>query len=310
MKKELKSKIIAWGILIGLVIIWGSSFILIKNSLQFYSSEVVGAMRIVISFLFLLPFAIPRLHKIKKSEWKYLAIIGVVGSLAPSFLFAKAQTGIASNLAGILNSLTPLFTLVVGLLFFRLKTRWYNVLGVMLGLLGAIGLISVSGGQTFSFNFSYAIYIIIATLCYAINVNVVKKYLKGPDAISITSISFFILGLPIVIYTLLFTDFISEFQTQENAYEGLIYIAILAIFGTGLALIAFNYLIKISTVIFAASVTYLIPIVAVIWGILDGELFETAYVMWILVILLGVFLVNLNYQNAFVKRITKFLLHK
>ncbi|MCF8227588.1 MAG: EamA family transporter [Bacteroidales bacterium] len=303
MKEGLKTKLISWGILIALALTWGSSFILIKKGLGVYSSQEVGALRIIISFLILLPFALMRIKRVQAREWKYLFIIGAVGSVAPAFLFAKAQTGIDSNLAGILNSLTSLFTLIIGLVFFQLKTRWFNVFGVFLGLIGAVGLISVSGGNNFSGNIGHSVFVIIATICYAINVNVLKKYLKRLDAFTITTISFFLMGIPLIIYLLIFTDFIAQLQTDADAMEGLLYISILAVFGTGLALIAFNYLIKISSVIFSASVTYLIPVVAVIWGIIDGEIFEAYYFAWIALILLGVYLVNLNYQNRFMKRL-------
>lgn len=306
MDKKLKNKVISWVILLVLVLIWGSSFILIKKGLETYSSTEVGALRTIISFLFLLPFALTRLSRVKKSEWKYLAMVGIIGSGAPAFLFAKAQTGIDSNLAGILNSLTPLFTLIIGLMAFGLKTRWFNVTGVFLGLIGATGLLAVSGGQAFEVNFGYAFYIIVATICYALNVNIVKTHLQRIDATTITSMSFLVIGIPLIIYLLLFTDFSSQLQNDANAFEGLGYITILAVFGTGLALIAFNYLIKISSVIFAASVTYLIPIVAVMWGILDGEVFELIYLAWILLILIGVFFVNLNYQNKFFTKIDSY----
>ncbi len=295
--KRTNSKLISWAILLTLVLIWGSSFILIKKGLGIFSNAEVGALRIVLSFLFLLPPAINSLKKVKKKEWMSLFFVGIIGSGAPAFLFAKAQTGIESNLAGILNSLTPLFTLIIGVSFFTLKTRWFNILGVFLGLMGAVGLLSVSGGKTLEFNLSYAAYVIIATICYATNVNVLKKYLQRLDAVSITSISFFLIGLPVMLYLILFTDFTTQLTADKDALEGLGYIAILAVFGTVLALIGFNYLIKISSPIFAASVTYMIPIVAVIWGIVDGEKFDAIYFVWIFLILVGVFLVNLNYRT-------------
>ncbi|MCF8376224.1 MAG: EamA family transporter [Bacteroidales bacterium] len=300
--KRPRDKIMSWLILIVLAMTWGSSFILIKKGLEVYSSQEVGALRIVISFLFLLPFALRNIKKVRAKELAILSIIGLVGSVGPAFLFAKAQTGIDSNLAGILNSLTSLFTLLVGLLFFQLKTRWFHVLGVILGLFGAIGLIQVSGGHTFSFNLQYSAYVILATICYAFNVNLVKKYMKRLDSITITSVSFFMVGLPILLYLLFFTDFTRQIHSDHQAWTGLMYIGILAVFGTGLALIIFNYLIKISSPVMAASVTYLIPIVAIFWGIADGEKFEAVYLLWIALTLIGVFLVNLNYQNPFIKK--------
>jgi len=287
-----RNLIIAWSILAGLALIWGSSFILIKRGLECFSSTEVGALRISITFLALAPMAIKRLKKITKREWKYLLMVGVIGGGFPAFLFAKAQTGIDSSLAGILNSITPLFTMVIAMSFFSLKTKWFNIAGVLIGLSGAIGLISISGGNSFEFNFQYAIYVIIATICYATNVNIVKYKLKETDALTITIFSFFIIGLPVLIYLLVFTDFINQILTEPAAIKGLGYISILAIVGTGLALIAFNKLVKIANPVFAASVTYLIPIVAVFWGTADGEKMPVTAFFWMAVILFGILLVN------------------
>jgi drug/metabolite transporter (DMT)-like permease len=286
-----RNLVMAWSILTGLALIWGSSFILIKRGLEVFSSQEVGALRLSITFLVLSPFAIKRISKLKKEEWKYLVFLSI-GSALPAFLFAKAQTGIDSSLAGILNSLTPLFTMIIGLSFFSLKTKWFNIAGVLIGLAGAIGLISISGGRSFEFNFQYAIYIIIATICYATNVNLVKYKLKETDAFTITIFSFFITGLPVLLYLFIFTDFMRKMATEPSALEGLGYISILAVIGTGLALFAFNRLVKIASPLFASSVTYLIPIVAISWGAIDGEKMSFISYLWMAVILLGIFLVN------------------
>jgi drug/metabolite transporter (DMT)-like permease len=284
--------LVAWSILAGLAMIWGSSFILIKRGLEYFSSTEVGALRISIAFLVLSPVAISRIRKITRREWKLFSLVGLIGSGFPAFLFAKAQTGIDSSLAGILNSLTPLFTMIVGLSFFSLKPKWFNIAGVLIGLIGAIGLISVSGGKGFEFNFQYAIFIIIATICYAVNVNVVKFMLKETDALTITAFSFFTIGIPVILYLLIFTDFLSQIASEPEALKGLGYISILAVIGTGLALVAFNKLVKIASPVFASSVTYLIPIVAVIWGTIDSEIIKAQSFLWMGVILLGIFLVN------------------
>jgi drug/metabolite transporter (DMT)-like permease len=286
-----RNLVIAWGILAGLALVWGSSFILIKRGLEVFSSQEVGALRLSITFLALSPFAIKRISKLKKEEWKYLVFLSI-GSALPAFLFAKAQTGIDSSLAGILNSLTPLFTMIIGLSFFSLKTKWFNIAGVLIGLAGAIGLISISGGRSFEFNFQYAIYIIIATICYATNVNLVKYKLKETDAFTITIFSFFITGLPVLLYLFVYTDFMRKMITEPTALEGLGYISILAVIGTGLALLVFNRLVKIASPVFASSVTYLIPIVAISWGAIDGEKMPIISFLWMAVILLGIFLVN------------------
>jgi drug/metabolite transporter (DMT)-like permease len=283
---------LAWSILLVLAVIWGSSFILIKKGLEYFSSSEVGALRIVIASLALSPLALARAGRIQRRDWGYLALVGVIGSGFPAFLFAKAQTGLDSNLAGILNSLTPLFTLIIGLSFFSLKVKWFNFLGIIVGFSGAVGLLSISGGRTFEFNFSYAIYIIIATVLYATNVNLVKYRLKDVDAVTITSISFLVISLPVLLVLLIFTDFTRQLQEDPTVFEGLGYVAILAVVGTALALIAFNKMVKLTSPLFASSVTYLIPLVAISWGMIDGEVLSPWSFFWMGMILLGVVLVN------------------
>lgn len=287
----------AWLILMLLGITWGSSFILMKKALLVFSSGEVGALRIVISFLFLLPFALQRLRKIEPRTWLILLFAGILGNGAPAFLFAKAQTVIDSSVAGILNSLTPLFTVLVGIIAFRLKLRWFNFLGVAIGMVGAIGLLAVSGSGEFSFKFSYAIYVIIATICYALNVNIIKSWLKDIDAIGIVSLSFMLIGLPVLIYLITFTEFRMKLTDNPEAVKGLAYVATLAIGGTALALMLFNKLIKMTDPVFASSVTYLIPIIAVFWGFVDGEKFGWSYVIWVFMILSGIILVSSRHPS-------------
>ena len=233
--------LIMWAILLPLVLVWGSSFILIKKSLIYFTAVEVGILRITITFLFLLPIAIRSLRKIDSVHRNYLIISGIIGSFIPSFMFAIAQTGINSLLAGILNSLTPLFTLLLGLGFFKMKANWYNVTGVFIGLVGAMGLIYVSGGdQGFVFNIKYASFIIVAAICYAFNVNFIKIYLKQIDALTITALTFFYVGIPSLVYVLFFSEIPNKLLFEEESLKGLGYVSILAIAGTGIALIAFN----------------------------------------------------------------------
>ena len=292
MIEKSKQGLHSWLILFTLVLVWGSSFILIKKSLLYFSALEVGLLRIVIAFLFLLPLALKKIALVNRRQKYYLVISGVVGSLIPSCLFAFAQSGIDSALAGSLNSLTPLFTLLLGLLFFGLQTRWYNITGVFIGLVGALGLIYVSGNNGFVFNFKYAFLVIVATVCYAFNVNFIKSFLKNLDSITITALTFYFIGFPALLFLLFFSDVANKLIHQKEVWTGLGYLSILSIVGTGLALIIFNKLIKITSPVFASSVTYLIPVVAIIWGIVDGEVFKPGYILWFLLILFGVFLVN------------------
>ena len=277
--------LISWAILLSLALVWGSSFILIKKSLLYFSAAEVGILRIAVTFIFLLPMALIQISKIDSKHRNYLIVSGIIGSLIPSFLFAFAQTGINSSLAGILNSLTPLFTLFLGLAFFRFKATWYNILGVFIGLFGAMGLIYVTSGESgFVFNIKYSSFVVIAAICYAFNVNFIKIYLKQLDALTITSLTFFYVGIPSLLYVFIFSDIPNKLIYEKDALTGLGYISILSIAGTGIALIAFNKLIKISSPVFAASVTYLIPVIAIIWGIIDGEIFKLSFIVWFMLI--------------------------
>ena len=244
------------------------------------------------AFIFLIPFSI---NKFKKLGFKKIALItsiGLIGNIAPAFLFAHAQRGLDSNLAGVLNSMTPLFTFLIAIAFFRFKSKWYNIIGIFIALAGAVGLTSVSGGNDLQFNIGYAAYILIATLCYAINVNLIKYFLKEIDIISITVFSFLIPGFLVMIYLFAATPFMQTIENNPEFWKGIIYVGLLGVVGTAIALLAFNKLIKISNPVIAASVTYMIPIVALMWGIMDGEKFEFIYLLYILLILSGVYLVN------------------
>ncbi len=286
------STFVSWLILSVLVLVWGSSFILIKKSLIYFTGSEVGLLRIVITFLFLLPLSIKSLKNTPKKLYLLLFVSGIIGSLFPAYLFAIAETHISSSLAGTLNSLTPLFTLIIGMMFFKLRPHWFNILGVFIGLIGAVGLIYAASGVDLNKGVAYSSLVIIASICYAVNVNLVKFFFKGVSSMDITTLTFFFIGVPAFFYLLLFTQIPHKLIYQPQSWSGFGYMAILSVVGTGLALIIFNYLIKISTPVFASSVTYVIPVIAILWGIVDGETFKWIFLIWVILILTGVFLVN------------------
>lgn len=288
--KDLQKTYWKWPIMIALVLTWGSSYILMKRGLEGFSAMQVGALRISITFIILLPFVFNKLKKIPKNRMWLLVISGFIGNGIPAFLFAQAQKGIDSEVAGILNSVAPLFALIIGAVFFRFRTRWYNAAGVFIGLAGAMGLLS-AGTKGFDANFSYGIYIIVATMLYATNINLVKTKFKEIDAMTITVMAYVVIGILSLIFLLAGTDFIDR-TVHAQSLKAFGYITVLAIAGTAIAGILYNYMIKISSVLFAASVAYIIPVVAIIWGVIDGEIFYAEYILWILLIFAGVFLVN------------------
>ena len=282
-------KIWQWIIFLILSLIWGSSFILMKRGLDAFTSNQVAAFRIFISYLAFFPIAIKHFNKIKKENIISLLIIGFIGNAIPAMLFTKAQTRIDSSLAGMLNSLTPMFTLFVGLLFYKSRILLINIAGILLGLIGAIGLVN-NGQNIFSGDNSYAIFIVIATIFYGISANEVKFKLPGMSGITIAALSFFFIGPFAGIY-LLFTD-LSGALNSDVFLQSLGYIAILAIFGSFFAVMLFNTLIIYTSAIFASSVTYIIPLIAIMWGVFDGEPFTINNLLWISVIMVGIYLVN------------------
>ncbi len=291
MKTEQNPKLIHWLALFLLVIVWGSSFILIKRGLVSFSSMEVGTLRIAISFLVLSPMVWKHIQKVPRRKLIYFILAGIIGNGLPPFLFAKAQTVIDSYMAGVLNSLTPLFTLLVGVLFFGIRTRWLNVLGVFIGLAGAIGLLTASNGAQLN-NIWYGLFAVAAAVCYAINMNLIKQYLSGFSALTITSVVFFFIGVPALTYLFAGTSFVDTLSSDPRAWESLGYIAILAILGTALAMVIHNWLIKQTSALFTSTVTYMMPLVSIIWGIADGESFLLSFLIWIVLILVGVYLAN------------------
>ena len=279
-----------WFFLIVLSLIWGSSFILIKKGLQNgLSAYQVGAFRILFSSLFLLCIGYKSLFQIKPYQWKFIALTAMFGTFFPAFLFALAQTKVSSSVCSILNSLTPLNTLLVGAFAFGIPAKRNQFVGVVIGLSGTLLLILMGKTQS-SQNYYYAVLVLIASVCYAINVNLVKRFLSDVKPLSITTGNFLVLLFPAVL-VILGTNFQKTIQFQQAGY-GLFFIAILGVVGTGIANIIFFRLIQTASTVFATSVTYLIPIVAFFWGLLDEESLTIWQFLGAFVILIGVYISN------------------
>ncbi len=288
---DLNKNIWQWITLLFLAVIWGSSFILMKKGLVVYSHDVVAALRISLASIVLVPFAIKSFKKVELKDWKYLAFAGIIGNGIPAFLFTFAQTEVSSSLTGMLNSLVPIFSLILGVFLFKSKPLKTQVIGIFIGLVGACGLIFSNGLPTENSNFAFTLLIVLATVCYAVSVNVIKTFLKEIKAIDITALSFVSIG-PFTIIYLLTTNFIDVTITNPDSFNALIYIGILAVLGTALAIIVFNMLIKTTTTVFATSVTYLIPIVAIFWGLFDGETLNISQVLSATITLIGIYFIN------------------
>ncbi len=281
-----------WIYLILLSIVWGSSFILIKKGLIGLTPLQLGSFRIIFASLFLIIVGFRSLFKIKREQWKLIVLTGFLGSFFPAYLFAFAETEIDSAVASILNATTPLMTLIFGVIFFRIVFTQNKITGVVLGLTGTLGLIFTGASVNPDQDYFYSGLVVIASGCYAVNVNIIKRYMHDISALGIAAGNFLVLLLP-ALAVLYFTDFrFSDLTQTPEPSLSLTYVLILGIIGTGVALIIFNKLIQISDPVFSSSVTYTIPVIGLIWGLLDGEVFTLLQLLSTLVILIGVFIVN------------------
>ena len=285
-------------LLIALALIWGSSFILMKNALKVYSASQVATMRMFFSFLFLLPLTIRNFHKVPVKFLLLITLVGLLGNGLPAILFANAQTKLSSSTVGVLNSLTPLFTLIIAVAFFKQHFSSTKIKGIVIGMIGAIVLIVFKANGSIETNYQYGSYIFLATLCYAWSVNLIKNYLHELPAIAISAMALLFIGPAYGYYLFAHTDFIYTTMHDAGAGQALGFILLLALFGTAIALVLFNKLVQITTPVYAASVTYLIPIVALLWGFIDGEPISYIQLIGLVGILLGVYLANKNYTKS------------
>jgi len=287
-----KKSFLAISLLLILSLIWGTSFILIKQGLKVFAPDMLASLRVTAAAVFLLPLALPRFRELKSKDISRLFISGLLGVFIPAFLFAFAQTQLNSSLAGILNTLSPLWAMIMGALFFGQRFRGYVVAGIIVSFVGAVLLaMSRAGGSITGFNL-YALLIVTACALYGTNVNWVKFKIHSLSSITITSVSLLLVGPLGAIYLFVFTDFVTVMQQAEGAWMAFGYIALLALMSTALANLMFNKLLKITDPIFASSVTYIMPVVAVMWGVIDGEQLLPGHFAGMALILGGVYLAN------------------
>jgi drug/metabolite transporter (DMT)-like permease len=278
-------------LLIILALIWGTSFILMKRGLEVFSAGELGSIRVAAASIFLLPIAFMKLKGLKPAHFVKLFASGMMGIFFPAFLFALAQTKLESSVTGIMNSLTPICTLLIGVAFFHQHFRRQSIIGIVIGLLGTIILILANtGGKIAGINF-FALFVILACVFYAFNLNFIKYKITDLNALTITSVSLMLIGPLAAIYLFGFTDFTVKLA-NDKAWTALCYVLLLGFMSTSLATILFNKLVKISSPLYTSSVTYLIPVVAVLWGLFDGEALYTGHFAGMVAIFGGVYLAN------------------
>jgi drug/metabolite transporter (DMT)-like permease len=300
MSKDLKN----WLLLLLLACIWGSSFILMKKGMYADSGEIVysdmqvGSLRMLLASIFLVPFGILNLKKIKNNkQFISLATVGFAGNFFPAFLFTYAETGISSGFAGMLNSCTPVFTILLGSIFYKSRFTKIQLAGVILGTIGIISLMITGKSISMTGGWIHILAIVFATLLYATSLTTIKFQLQSFTSFEITTLAFSIVFLPALVANYL-TGTLTTTISHPEASSSLLFIGILSIVGTAFAVILFNVLISNSSPLFASSVTYIIPIVAVSIGLAFGEMIHLGQVLSMLLILAGVFVANYS-QNFF-----------
>lgn len=282
----------AWATLIFLSLIWGTSFILIKKSLIAFNPLQVAILRMAISGIAFLPFFIYNVRRLEWKRWPFYVVIGLTGSAVPAILYATAQTQLSSATVGILNSLTPIFALIFGVIFFKNRSTRKQLLGIFLGFGGACGLILLrSSGSADGHAIWYGLLIIIGTMLYATNVNLIKQYFQHVNSIHLSSFAFTLVGIP-AIMLVPWTDIPKIVATDPNGLTALYYLILLSVVSTVLALILFYRLVQQTDAVFGASVAYLIPVVALFWGFLDGEPIGVKHIISLLIIVTGVKLIR------------------
>ncbi len=285
------TRLAAWIMLLLVSLIWGSSFILIKKGLQVFSPSEAGTIRIFVACLVLIPFAIRAFPKIDKTKIPILFFVAAVGSFIPALLFSYAQTNLESALAGAFNSFTPIFVLVIGAAFFKSRVSAVSVVGIFVGLLGCLFIILGGAGFDLAGINLYAFLILAADLMYGTNVNVIKSYLPNVRALHVTAVSFALISPFCGAYLFFGTGFLDK-SSVDGFWLALTYLSILGAVNTALAMFIFNNLIKIASPIFAASCTYIIPVVSICWGLWDGEVLNVYQFLGIGIVLAGVYLAN------------------
>ncbi len=286
------SELRAWATLILLSLLWGSSFILIKKSLIAFEATEVALLRVTLSGIAFTPFFIYHFRRLEWHRWPLYLVIAITGSGLPAILFATAQTHLSSLSVGILNSLSPIFTLIIGVFAFHNATSRLQIAGILLGFVGAGVLIFLGQSPEAASHTSswfYSALVIIGAMLYATNVNLIQAKFQHVDPIQLSSLAFFLLGAPLLIL-IPFSDIPYKVVHHPYGWQSLGAILFLAVISTMIALTIFYKLVQQTNAVFSASVAYLIPIVAIAWGAWDGEYISYYHLLGMILIIYGVYL--------------------
>ncbi|MDF1697396.1 MAG: DMT family transporter [Saprospiraceae bacterium] len=278
-------------ILLALSLVWGSSFILIKKALIAFEPLDLACMRISISSLAFTPILYFQRKNVPWNQWKLFLAVGLTGSGIPAFMYFMAQTNINSTVSGLLNSLTPIWTLLIGLIVFKTKIDSSKIIGVVIGFLGAALLMIFGKSEGENTNLWYGLFVVFGTLCYGMSGNLVKHYFQNVRSLIISAVSFFLIGPPAIAF-LLYRGTLTQIEWNQQQMYSMGAVLLLSLVGTVLATIIFYKLIQDTNAVFGSSVAYLMPLVAMGWGFFDGEPIGLIIFISMSLILTGVYLIK------------------
>ena len=280
-----------WFLLGILAITWGSSFIMIKKSLLVLSPYQIGSIRVAVSGLLLMFIGFPAIKRMPKKYLGWVILAGALGNFFPLYLFPFAQRKVSSSLTGTLDSIVPVFVLIFAFVFFKIRSKLIQSVGALIGFIGVAILMYFSEPAAGSSPFGYVLLVILGAACYAAAAVIIKQKLQDVPSMDLSAAVFTIWMFPALII-LFFSGFFSEFENSAAMWQGLGYVAILTIVGTTLAMMLHYKLIQVTSAVFASSVSYLLPLVAIMWGLLDGEHFSIWFAIGGLLILAGIYLIQ------------------
>ena len=286
-----------WFYLAILSLIWGSSFILIKKGLVGLNSVQLASLRMIFAASVIYIYSYNSIKKIPKKSWKWIVITAYLGTFFPVYLISYGQTEIESGLASIITTVTPINTLIIGIIFFSLTFSIKQLLGLFIGLVGAVLLLYEASETNLNSNIYFSFFIYLTTVGYAASVNLIKKYLTNIPPEAVTAGIFLSISPPAII-VLYFSDFTDLNFQDPLILKSMFFVLVLGVFGSAIAQTLFNKFVKISSPIFASAVTYTMPVVAIFWALIDGEILSIMQFFATAIILIGVYLVNKRKQTS------------
>ena len=286
-----------WFYLAILSLIWGSSFILIKKGLVGLNSVQLASLRMIFAASVIYIYSHNSIKKIPKKSWKWIVITAYLGTFFPVYLISYGQTEIESGLASIITTVTPINTLIIGIIFFSLTFSIKQLLGLFIGLVGAVLLLYEASETNLNSNIYFSFFIYLTTVGYAASVNLIKKYLTNIPPEAVTAGIFLSISPPAII-VLYFSDFTDLNFQDPLILKSIFFVLLLGVFGSAIAQTLFNKFVKISSPIFASAVTYTMPVVAIFWALIDGEILSIMQFFATAIILIGVYLVNKRKQTS------------